>query len=327
MDAGTDLVVGLDMGGTSTRALLADAGGRRLGTGRGGAGNPVTHPVERVAASLTAAVHEALRGHDPDRVALGLVGMAGAGRLADPAVRTVINTAWHDAGPRCPLRVVGDPEVAFAAASATPDGTLLIAGTGSACARMAGHAMARYVGGHGWLLGDEGSAFWLGRQAVRALLTAADGRVAEGELTALVRDALAAWPAPHRPAGRRTTEWVIDVVTASEPVRMANLAPLVGAAAAAGDPVAADIVRRAAAHLADLVATVRSPGDAGPIVFTGGVLTPGTPVDTALRGLLAERFDAPVRAALDGAAGAAWLALRTLDGDRDLDGPHRALTG
>jgi hypothetical protein len=77
--------------------------------------------------------------------------------------------------------------------------------------------------------------------------------------------------------------------------------------------VAADIVGRAAVHLADTVALVRATDDQTPLVLAGRVTEAGSPVGAALRRLVGQRFAGPVCSAQDGLGGAAWLALAALD--------------
>jgi glucosamine kinase len=334
------LVLGLDMGGTATRAVLADLSGTRYGTGRAGPGNPIAHGVHPAAQALHDAVRQALTTGrteaagegtgevDPGRVRLGLAGMAGGSVWADPAVRAVFERAWHDAGPSCPLDVVGDPDVAFAGATPAPDGTALIAGTGAAAGRIHEHRLARFTGGHGWLLGDEGGGFWLGREAIRALLSVLDTGTPPGLLTNLTLAELSI--ARNDPTtsdsiendravgGRVTPEMVIEAVARESPVRVARFAPLVSRAAEEGDPVALGLVVRAADHLCELIARVHleegQPAGGGPVVLAGSVVGAGTPVDAAVRRRLAELGIGPVLAAGDGAAGAAWLAIRAVRG-------------
>ncbi|MBM0279193.1 ATPase, partial [Micromonospora sp. STR1s_6] len=73
------LVVGLDVGGTSTRATVLTLDGQRVGTGHAGGGNPTSHGAERAAAELLTALRAALTDLDPTRVAAGTIGLAGAG--------------------------------------------------------------------------------------------------------------------------------------------------------------------------------------------------------------------------------------------------------
>ena len=55
-------------------------------------------------------------------------------------------------------------------------GVSVVAGTGVACLTVPADGAARIVGGHGYLIGDEGGAFWIGREGIRAALRAMDGR-------------------------------------------------------------------------------------------------------------------------------------------------------
>lgn len=355
-------VLGVDMGGTATRAVLAHlpgssqdsgaagpdesgstptsgmpapgvtasggvgagrsgpgSGACRVGSGRAGPGNPYAHPPERAVAELTGAVAAALGEVPGDRVSAAVVGMAGGAVLSEPRIEGLFTDAWRRLGLRCPLRVVGDTEVAFAAGTAQPAGTVLIAGTGATAASIVDHRMTRYVGGHGWLLGDDGAGFWLGRQAVRALLASLEGRSAPGRLTELVAEALAV-PAEPRLG---PVERVVTAVDHAHPVRLARLAPLVSTAAADGDPVAAGIVARAADHLVALATAARGDDAGSPVVLAGGVAS-GGPVGEAVRRRLEELW--PVRVASDGAAGAAWLAALDTPG-ADPAALHRAIVG
>src|SRR5262249_35118115 len=108
------------------------------------------------------------------------------------------------------IGIEGDTDIAFAAAPGTPrDGLLLIAGTGAVAARIAHGRTAAVADGDGWLLGDQGSGFWIGRRAVPAVLAALGGRGAPPALTAAVLTRYlgapdAAASAGNRPAGYGT---------------------------------------------------------------------------------------------------------------------------
>lgn len=312
LDAGS-VVVGLDVGGTSTRAAVVTSTGVRLGTGRAGGGNPTSHGAERAADELRTALCGALAGTDPARVVAGVIGLAGAGRLlADPAGKAAFDRAWHDAGLRCPYAVHGDALVAYASGTAAPDGTVLIAGTGAIAARVRDLRLDRIADGHGWLLGDAGSGFWLGREAVRLVLADLD-RAREPDplgrrvLTDLLGDASVA------PRPRATVDALVQTITRRPPVELARLAPLVVDAARQGEPAAVALVGEAAARLAESAARIRPPDATDPVVLGGGLLTGDTPLAVALRAELGRRWpDAPLRRAGDGAAAAAWLAARDL---------------
>jgi N-acetylglucosamine kinase-like BadF-type ATPase len=310
--------IGLDMGGTATRALLVDTDGQPAGRGRSGGGNPVTHGVPAAVSAFTEALRQALEGIDPARVRAGCAGVAGYSLLlADPAARESFEAAWRAVGTGGPLRLTYDIDAAYASGTARPDGLALIAGTGAVAAQIRRHRTVRTAGGRGWLLGDEGSAFWIGREAVRSLLDLAERRpdAPDGELAELLRRQLALDRGAEKAA-------VIAAVTREPPIGLARLAPLVSAAARKDDPAARAIVARTARHLAELAEQAAAgnggggtggAGEAGeaplPIILSGSVLSPGEPVAQALHGELTDRLPgAEVSFSGEGVRGAAWLA-------------------
>ncbi|MEU4829299.1 BadF/BadG/BcrA/BcrD ATPase family protein [Streptosporangium sp. NPDC023615] len=179
-------VLGLDVGGTSSRALLLDASGRRAGYGHAPGGNPAAHGNAAAVANIGLALESALRGTDPALVTGAVVGLAGAGALDRP----VFDRMWAATGLRARPRLVGDLGIAFAAGTAEPHGTVLIAGTGAIAAWIEDGEPVAVADGLGWLLGDQGSGFWLGRRAARAAARALGRGDAGGTLTRLVMDAL-----------------------------------------------------------------------------------------------------------------------------------------
>jgi N-acetylglucosamine kinase-like BadF-type ATPase len=309
------LVLGLDIGATSTRALLATDTGERLATGRAGGGNPNAHGADRAAAAVLAALREALAGADPGLVRAGALGLAGGHRLVtDPYARTAFEAAWRDAGLRVPYVVLSDALVAYAAGTAAASGTVLIAGTGAIAAAVRDHELGRIADGHGWLLGDLGSGFWLGREAVRTALSDLDNLRPPGPLSTLVLTEVLG-SAEVSPQSRKTAADLVQALNAGPPIALAAFAPLVMRAYEAGDPAAADVVRRAAVHLTNTVRTVRPLDARTPVVLAGGMLSGDTVLAGEVRARLAELWpEAPTSAAGDGAAAAAWLAARALPG-------------
>jgi N-acetylglucosamine kinase-like BadF-type ATPase len=355
------LVVGIDAGGTRSRACLAEGGpgGRVLGRGSGGPGNALSVGRADLTRHLAAAVGEALAeaasapqwradgGGPRGRVGAAFGGFAGAAPGAGPErgaelAASCLRDALAAHGiTGVPVGVGGDTEVALAAAPGAPaDGLVLIAGTGAVAARLAGGRSAAVSDGHGWLLGDEGSGFWLGNRAVRAALEALDGR---GPWTALVprvvahflggpagagdtggregsagggegsasggeelRRALAVGPSGDPVARHLLGELVVTRAYAQAPARLGALSPAVVEAAADGDAVARGLLDTAAGLLA---ATVRSlgPRPGEPLVVTGGLLGPGGPLLARVTERLADR-GLRVFPVADGAAGAAALA-------------------
>lgn len=307
------LVLGVDAGGTSTRALVADRDGRVLGRGRAGGGNPVARPEAEAVEQVRLAAAGAVAGVDPGDVGAVVLGVAG---LAEqPRVLEQLDLALRSLGLRCPPLLRGDAEVAFAAGTAELEGTVLIAGTGAASARVVAGREARTHDGWGWLLGDDGSGFWIGREAVRVTLRTQDTDVA-GPLAARVMDVLAGGPVSR--------SQLVLKVHARPPVSLAALAPLVLQAAAAGDREAVDVVERAADRLLAAVDVVRGPDEVTPVVLGGGIASSvvvGEPLVARLR----DRWPgAPLSVVVSAEAGAAWLAARTLWPTLEVD-VHRRL--
>jgi len=300
-------VVGVDAGGTSTRACAVDENVHVLGTGRAGGANPNSHPPDKAAAAIAEAVAAATADLDRSELAHCVVGMAGSSKLTDPAIANLFDRTWRDAGLGSSPHIVSDAETAFASATDAPDGTVLVSGTGSIAGRIRDHRMVSVAGGYGWLLGDEGSGYWIGREAVRATLDALTGRAPLGPLATAVLDE----------AGIEVTEprafhRLITVVNQHVPVQLARFAPLVSAAAsttggrrAPADPVAARIVDDTAAWLAETALAAREPDETTPIVLVGSVLGAGSPVRARVHDRLRSH---DVRESKDGVLGAAWLA-------------------
>jgi N-acetylglucosamine kinase-like BadF-type ATPase len=318
------LVIGLDVGATSTRVLVASLTGERLGTGLAGGGNPTSHGAAAAAAEWGRALKQALADVDPARVRAGTIGLAGVGRLRDdPESQAELDRTWQAVGLRCPYTLVGDALVAYASGTASPHGTVLIAGTGAIAAEVDDFTLGRVADGHGWLLGDAGSGFWLGREAVRRTLAAVDAGRPLGPLArAILTELLGSTEIAARP--RDTVDLLVQRVTRRPAIELARLSPFV-TSLYADDPTAATVVNEAAAHLVDSVSRVRPEGDTTPVVRAGSLLTTDTPLATAVTDALSARWPAaPLGLAADGAAAGAWLAARTLP-DVDALRLHTAL--
>lgn len=315
------LVLGLDVGGTSTRVLAVTPHGVRRGAGRASGGNPTGLGPERAAAALAEAVAQALTGLDPADVRHVVLGLAGGGALPsgeDMPGGEAFTRVWDRTGIRCPIEYEPDALIAFAAGTAAAEGSLLLSGTGAVAIAVKDRTMAARADGHGWLLGDRGSGFWLGRQAVLAAMAELDGEGPPTVLTGLVIESLRlrgssqiADPASGADSDTPlTAREMVAAVMSEPPTALARLTPLLTTACEAGDAVANAIADRAVEHLAATLMTVRGPDARSPIVLAGSVLTNPTPVAERVRRMLRERWpDAEVSRALDGAAAAAWLAL------------------
>ncbi|MEW1845472.1 BadF/BadG/BcrA/BcrD ATPase family protein [Nonomuraea angiospora] len=308
------LVVGVDAGATSTRVAVHALDGTRVGYARAGAGNPTAHGLGKAVANVAAALDEALGAHDGRRVVSSLTGVAGQMAEMVPELAKV----WAGHGIAEGPRYMGDTLIAYAAGSPEPTGSLLLSGTGAVAARIVDFRLDAVADGLGWLLGDEGSGFWIGRQAVKRVVGALDrGTPRTSALAELVVEHFLG---DERPATPRAVADRIVRLAQADHMRLAALSSLVSRAAEAGDGAAVDITWEAAERL---VATLGRVHVSGPVVLAGSVLTSEGPVRQAVVQLLP---DENVMTAGDAAGAAAWLAARDLLPEAEAKALHAAFT-
>lgn len=248
-------LIGIDGGGTATRARLTDAQGLLLGRGEAGPSGlalgcaPAWVQVQQAIAK--AFEQAALPLAPPGQCAIGL-GLAGAG---SPARAEDFRRA---APPFAALALATDAAAALWGAHAGRPGAIVVAGTGSV--GLALHADGRQVlvGGWGFGVGDEGGGAWLGQHAARLAQQAMDGRATAGAL------AQAVW----RVAGGARAA-LVDWCSHAGQAGFAALAPLVFELAEA-DPAARVLLGLAADELAAM-AQALDPNGALPLVITGSV--------------------------------------------------------
>lgn len=242
----TDLVIGVDGGGTKTVAWVAprddDSNTVVLGRGLSGPGNPRAVGFEAAQHSIQEAIAQALAdaGRTADSVAATCFGLAGAGRELEQTRITqwALETRLAER-----VRVTGDAEPILAAGSTDHCGIALISGTGSlAWGRNASGEIAK-TGGWGYLIGDEGSAYWIAIEALRAAVQAADQRSPQTELL----------PALMRELGVTAPPQLIEIIydPGMTRDRIASLAKIVFEHAS--DPVVLELTTRGAGELARMV--------------------------------------------------------------------------
>jgi N-acetylglucosamine kinase-like BadF-type ATPase len=296
-------VIGIDAGGTATRAVALDETGRCVGYGRAGAGNPTSAGAEVAIANHVDACRQAIgdTGIAIDLVLLTLAG--GLGRDTGPRVQEALAAA----GITSEVRVAGDVMSAYFSATANPTGYLVLSGTGAISAHIVDGELAGLADGIGWLLGDEGSGFMIGLRVVRAAAADIEGRGPSTALTAMVLADVDEEGTPDEDVRRPEIWKLMRRVYGRRPVECADFAPLALRAAAEGDAVARaildDAVTGLLASCGSLVAD-----DEHPVVLAGGLLHDGSPLSDALRA----RYPGRCLRAHDGTAGAALLALRAL---------------
>lgn len=290
------VAVGVDAGGTATRAAVS-ANGVPAGAAEGPGANPTTLGVDDAADAIVRTVRKALEHRRPDAI---VIGAAGAGRSAVAgALETLIGSAF--AG--CRVAAGDDAAIALRAAVPAGPGIALVAGTGSVAYAENGERRAR-VGGLGYRVGDEGSAFALGLAAIKLYGRVLDGRARADETTDTVARTL---DAPDRDA------YIGALYDAPlVPARIAEIAPRVIALAGAGNRVATKLVQQAATDLGDLIrdaARQTALIEASPAVaLAGGLLAE----NSLLTYLLELRIinELPGASILRGGDGAAVGALR-----------------
>ncbi|MFF3316147.1 N-acetylglucosamine kinase [Streptomyces sp. NPDC003035] len=304
-------VVGVDSGGSGLRIALGRAADG-VAVETVASREPVrTGPGGIEAAPLLAQVLpavEAMRGRaGAGAVVAVAVGAAGMATLGDE-LRAVLPGALDQALGVRRLALAADAVTAYAGALGQRPGAVVAGGTGLIALGTDLNTWRR-ADGWGHLLGDCGSGAWIGRAGLEAAMRAFDGRRG-GSPALLARAEERFGPAAGLPAALYPRS--------DRPAVLASFAPEVAHAATAGDPVAAEILRRAAAHVAEAASAVCPAAGAPEVALTGGLFMMGDPLLVPLRAELADHLPhaRPTPAAGDPLAGslalAAWLATDTL---------------
>lgn len=261
------MFLGIDAGGTKTVCVLVDEKGRLLGYGQADSANYQAVGLKKATEAIVSAVREALTCAETNaRPRFAVLGLAGVGRPLD---RDRFEEALRD----LPLfrgiefLVTSDAHIALVGAVGQEYGVVLIAGTGAIAFGINHAGEQARADGWGHLLGDEGSGYWIGLEALRAVLRAYDGR---GPSTILGHhlfqrlgvaqpEDLVEWAYHDKPS--------VDVIAA--------LSSVVFAAAAKGDRVARAILHQAGTALGRAAASVIRQLDLAdktfPFVTTGGL--------------------------------------------------------
>ncbi|MEU8518971.1 BadF/BadG/BcrA/BcrD ATPase family protein [Streptomyces sp. NBC_01216] len=308
-----ELVVGVDSGGSGIRVALAEArAGRVLGTVRSrepvrtGPGGIEAAPLLRRLLSAVASLRDgtapspehpaALAEGAVAAVAVGAAGMATLGA----ELRAELPGALERALGVRRLVLAADAVTAYAGALGQRSGAVVAGGTGM-IALGTDLTTWRRADGWGHLLGDCGSGAWIGRAGLEAAMRAYDGR--RGGSAALLSRAEARFgPAAGLPGALYPRT--------DRPAVLASFAPEVAACASEGDPVAGEVLARAARHIADAAEAVCPAGSTVDVALTGGLFGIGEALLAPLREDLAERRPGArvVPAAGDPLAGAVLLA-------------------
>jgi N-acetylglucosamine kinase-like BadF-type ATPase len=248
--------LGIDAGASATKWVLINDSGT-VASGRRDAMDGHIYreaSLERMRRVLSE-ISEEIKDSKVSAVYMGITGVTN-----DGSIEREIETSF-----RCPSRVVSDIELAYRANFEVGEGILLYAGTGSVAYAIDEKSEAHKIGGWGYLLGDEGAGYWIGKEAIRLSLFELEkkGKINEGSLSDQILKEIQA------------SDWdgVKTFVYSKDRAEIAALSKIVDRAAEAGDLEAISILTKAASHLGDLVN--RTDGvlvrKSLPVKFTGGI--------------------------------------------------------
>ena len=235
--------LGIDGGGTKTTCAVGDED-RMLASATAGPSNIVRVGETQARQSLTQAVRQACSacGIAPENVVRTCVGGSGAAR---PELAAIVRAILTEILPS-PIDVVGDMETSLEAAFGDGPGVIVIAGTGSIAYGRDKTGKTLRAGGWGFEIGDEGSAHWIGRTAVSALLRASDLEGNAVLSVPIARALFKAWGVSS----------LLDLARAANSVPAPDFASLFPAVAASDDNLAHQVLTRGGRELAELAALV-----------------------------------------------------------------------
>jgi glucosamine kinase len=275
-------VLGLDIGGSWSRARLVEDG--RIVA-------EVEGPGANVAVLRPGVVESRLRALLANIAMTPIACCAGSAGAEVPSGRERLERILSTLLPDCRITVVHDARLVLAAAG-FESGIALISGTGSVAYGRDGSGREARAGGWGWLVGDDGSAAWLAREAAREVMLRSDSGEPLGSLGDSMLEAVRA---------RGITDLMGKLNGLNEPRQWAALTHVVFEAAS-NDAGAALLVERAASALGDLVGVVRKQLSLdGPLVLAGGQLLNQPRLESAVRtrlGAATRLREAPVAGAV-----------------------------
>jgi glucosamine kinase len=271
--------LGIDAGASATKWALFN-GADIVATGKCAAMDGHIYRPEskaRVHEVLTE-INASIGKVEVNGVFAGITGAASEDSATDP-----LGQIFHSHFPSAKVRIVHDIELAYYANFEVGEGILLYAGTGSIAMYIDEEAGPVRAGGWGYLLGDEGAAFWIGRESIRWVLAGLDTgeEVEPGSLSEVILQQMDA------------TDWdgIKAFVYSNERSEIAKLAATVGRLADEGDADAQGIIFEASQHLIALIHQLDIQIENAPrIVVAGGVCQPGSFMAKALNNFFSERI-------------------------------------
>lgn len=256
--------MGVDGGGSNLRVVIVNNDMQHIAQAQAGTANPSSIGREAASLRIRDTMWAALQQAGKPPIAGVGIGIAGASAAyAEDWLREVVTAVLPDAF----IAPSSDNEIALVGARGERFGGLLLAGTGSVAYGIDADGHCTQVGGWGYLLGDEGSGFWLGMEALRTLVREADGtQPSPSALTPQLYDAL------RIKTAQDAINWLYHPL---EIAQVARLARIVIETAADGDWRAVEIVAEASRYLALLAHTLmtRTGLRTEHLSFAGGLLS------------------------------------------------------
>ena len=268
-------VLGIDGGGSKTECILMDDTHQVLGRGQAGAANYQSIGTEAALISIELAIRQAIKLSKPIKIDAICLGLAGVGRpkdieIAKGLVKGLIDNqslpiTWNLQPSN--IVVCNDALIALVGGIGHSVGIVAAVGTGSIILGQNQQEQTKRVGGWGYILGDEGSAYKIAVAGMQAALKSYDGREKSTSLIEAFQQHLSL----------ENIEDLIEVIYGRGwgVKQIAALAPIVDLVAASGDEVANHIIDDAVRELVKATATVIedifSPDSVLEIVTTGSV--------------------------------------------------------
>ena len=259
-------IMGVDGGGTHSRVLVTDLNGNEIYQGIGKSTNIESNSLETVQKNFKDLFQEFHNKSDysKEECISICVGTAGADT---PEAVDLLTGLIGNLGYQCFIEVLNDSEIALAAETKGKPGIIIISGTGSIGFGVNGYGEKWRVGGFGYLVGDEGSGYWVARKGIGAALQDFDRSGEKTLLTEMLTE--------HLKLER--FDKILDFIYSTNKSEIAKLATLVIQGCEQGDIVSKEILDKAATYLARMVITLakelQMTKQSYPVIYGGGFLT------------------------------------------------------
>ncbi len=281
-----EYIIGMDGGGTKTHGIISDLDGNPVAEVMGGSANFQMLGVDVVARSIFKLILELVEkiGRSFSDVKIIVIGLAGAGKEEDKnRVYNGIIKVADEYGLKLPKLIIEtDARIALEGAFMGDAGIVLISGTGSVMFAKDINGEIHRVGGWGRFIGDEGSGFSIGCEALRAVAKFIDGR---GEKT-ILKDLI------FEKFKISDLREVVSKIYSGE-FDLASIAPIVMEAGERGDEIAVKILDEACSELLSHIKAMLGKANFGEqvkLVLMGGVLRSENYLSRKLKREISEKF-------------------------------------